>query len=259
LRGRNSHFDILPSAIITQTKIISDDDAIYIPKRALIKAFVEARDKLRVILIRRNHHGRYEGDEFNPTNQGEHSDADVSTDILPVGSQDPITTKTINDTTISKHKDTLSVSTVLLLFDSEHLTAMNLRKNVLLQQIQQNTQEGQQNTAYELCCTELQWLTNILTSPLHRHSKSPLLWSHRRWLISTMDMKENKLPENDLCSDGPSRNLPKEQQGSTLAIPDILEEMKVVFEAANAHPKNYYVSHYFFLYVITFLPCHAAF
>ncbi|KAI1388744.1 uncharacterized protein F4822DRAFT_255661 [Hypoxylon trugodes] len=66
---------------------------------------------------------------------------------------------------------------VLLLMDPEHLTAANTRKRLLI-----STLEG--NGPHEsILRREKQFVDSLLTSRLHRHTKSPVLWSHRRWLL----------------------------------------------------------------------------
>ena len=92
------------------------------------------------------------------------------------------------------------MTTIIILFDSEHLTAVNTRKRIMVQET-------------EMVAAEVQIITNILNSPLHRHAKSPLLWSHRRWLLLNFKIVK----------------------------PTILEEMTVILTASNCHPKNYYV------------------
>lgn len=58
-------------------------------------------------------------------------------------------------------------------------------------------------------------MDSCLTSHLHRHTKSPTLWGHRRWLV-------------DLSTSTPSKR-------------NVLEDLQsVVLVAAERHPKNYY-------------------
>ncbi|KKA26130.1 hypothetical protein TD95_003896 [Thielaviopsis punctulata] len=70
-------------------------------------------------------------------------------------------------------------SAVCLMMDAENLTAANTRKRLLAAEIQNATGEALQ----ELLWGEKWLLDSILTSWLHRHTKSPTLWSHRRWLL----------------------------------------------------------------------------
>lgn len=95
-----------------------------------------------------------------------------------------------------------SLSKVMLLFDSEHQTAGNTRKRL----IQQNLLSAEH---------ELAFLNVIFTSPLPRHTKSPVLWNHRRFLLDRL-----------------------------LDPPSLQEEMSIIFKAGERHPKNYHAWNY---------------
>ncbi|KAI1083921.1 hypothetical protein F5B20DRAFT_576859 [Whalleya microplaca] len=73
--------------------------------------------------------------------------------------------------------EVMAATAVLLLMDPEHLTAANVRKRA----IAAATEKGKLN-ALSLR-REKQFVDSLLTSRLHRHTKSPTLWSHRRWLL----------------------------------------------------------------------------
>ncbi|KAK7227234.1 hypothetical protein V2G26_015237 [Clonostachys chloroleuca] len=99
---------------------------------------------------------------------------------------------------------------VTLLLDPEHLTAANLRKKVLENEINTNTEEIQ-----NLLKAEKYFVDSLLTSRLHRHSKSPTLWNHRRWII--------------------------DQANRRGLLGDIEQDLKdVVFVSGVRHPRNYY-------------------
>jgi hypothetical protein len=103
----------------------------------------------------------------------------------------------------------LTMTALILLFDPEYLTAANSRKRVIQAEI---SNSGAARSTLE---KEKRFLDSLLTSRLHRHTKSPTLWSHRRWLITTLA----------------SVNLPV----------DILGDIRdVVFVAGERHPRNYY-------------------
>ncbi|TGJ85368.1 hypothetical protein E0Z10_g3404 [Xylaria hypoxylon] len=72
--------------------------------------------------------------------------------------------------------DVTAATSILLLMDPEHLTAANIRKRVL-------SRSG--NPTQATLRTEQQFVDTLLTARLHRHTKSPTLWSHRRWLVTT--------------------------------------------------------------------------
>jgi len=68
---------------------------------------------------------------------------------------------------------------------------------------------------------ELEFLNFIFTSPLPRHTKSPILWTHRRFVI---ELLSGETP-------------PK---GSPSLTPSLQDEMTVILLAAERHPKNYH-------------------
>lgn len=109
-----------------------------------------------------------------------------------------------------KHAELLGATAVMLLMDPEHLTAANIRKR-LIQSYQQVSRAD-----FEVALKrELVFVDSYLTSRLHRHTKSPTLWSHRRWLL--------------------------ERCQSIQMEHDIQQDLKtVVLIAAERHPRNYY-------------------
>lgn len=104
----------------------------------------------------------------------------------------------------------LAVTNVILLMDPEHLTAANSRKRLVCS-------EGHNpaGSELELIRKDKFFIDSLLTSRLHRHTKSPTLWSHRRWLI---------------------------QKAQSHGIqPDVVENLeRVVMIAGERHPRNYY-------------------
>ncbi|KAK7977548.1 hypothetical protein PG988_005038 [Apiospora saccharicola] len=106
-------------------------------------------------------------------------------------------------------RETVEATSVILLMDPEHLTAANTRKRAISSQLQPGSLPTQALHA------ELQFIDSLLTSRLHRHTKSPTLWSHRRWLIHSLgSLRPPELITSDLVN--------------------------VVMVAAERHPKNYY-------------------
>lgn len=98
---------------------------------------------------------------------------------------------------------------VMLLFDPEHLSAANARKRIL-----EDAPSNSEDTT-ELLMYEKTLIDSLLTSPLHRHTKSPNLWSHRRWLMER-----------------------HRDAGLTM---DAAEDLRtVIFVSAERHPRNYY-------------------
>jgi hypothetical protein len=109
-----------------------------------------------------------------------------------------------------KHAELLGATAVILLMDPEHLTAANTRKRLILSYRKVSRAEFEVALKRELVFVE-----SYLTSRLHRHTKSPTLWGHRRWLL-------------EMC-----RSIHMEQ--------DVQQDLKtVVLIAAERHPRNYY-------------------
>lgn len=107
----------------------------------------------------------------------------------------------------------LRPTTVLLLVDPEHLTAANARKRAILQ-------DAHSDGYIRECLGREKWFVDsLLTSRLHRHTKSPVLWSHRRWLLSQF-----------------------QTHGLQVDVP--LEIRTVILVSGERHPKNYYAWHH---------------
>lgn len=112
----------------------------------------------------------------------------------------------------------LGITAVMLFMDPEHLTSANTRKRVILRKLARADVD-----ARDVVLKEKYFLDSLLTSRLHRHTKSPTLWSHLRWLLRLF----------------PANNQP------VCVLDDI---QRVVFVAAERHPRNYYAwSHARFL------------
>ncbi|TLD09229.1 uncharacterized protein PgNI_07593 [Pyricularia grisea] len=115
---------------------------------------------------------------------------------------------------ISQHESqVLEATAVMLLFDPEHLTAANTRKRIFLLQARRG---GTADCFAPLLSREMWLVDSLLTSRLNRHTKSPTLWGHRRWLIW-------------MCI-------------TTWGLPvDVYDSfVKVVMVSAERHPRNYY-------------------
>ncbi|KAF3912980.1 hypothetical protein AA313_de0207857 [Arthrobotrys entomopaga] len=140
--------------------------------------------------------------------------------------------------------DLLSSSLILILHDPEHITAINARKRLLLSLFPPQTPFPFDSTQYEVTpYTEYTLLTSILTSPLHRHTKSPHLWSHRRWLLTTYPSLKCAPPTSTPSSSStsvPSRPSTSSSSTSKLLRKWCRKEITTILRAASTHPKNYY-------------------
>ncbi|KAG6030393.1 hypothetical protein E4U41_000114 [Claviceps citrina] len=74
-------------------------------------------------------------------------------------------------------ENVMRATAVILLMDSEHLTAANTRKRVLARGAW-----SEERRRRELM-RESFLMNSLLRSRLHRHTKSPVLWNHKRWLL----------------------------------------------------------------------------
>ncbi|KAK1830779.1 hypothetical protein QBC39DRAFT_103588 [Podospora conica] len=107
-------------------------------------------------------------------------------------------------------EELLAATAVMLLMDPEHLTAANTRKRLL----QGQRKSGNSNFSASLLAEKF-FLDSLLTSRLHRHTKSPTLWGHLQWLLPLF------IPS-----------------GIPVDIQDDIS--KIVFVAGERHPRNYY-------------------
>lgn len=119
----------------------------------------------------------------------------------------------------------LVITEVMLLFDCEHLTACNWRKRRLLAALARcQSDPGRHSQLLQVLRTELTLLQSYQCSPLHRHTKSPTLWSHRVWVLKQLLKLEGQSPESLLDIER--------------------HELAIVLRAAELHPKNYYAFTY---------------
>ncbi|KAI9872176.1 MAG: hypothetical protein M1830_001995 [Pleopsidium flavum] len=119
---------------------------------------------------------------------------------------------------------------IILLFDPEHLTAANLRKKRLLR-LEAPDYSGLSEVLTKAIKNELAFLETLLTSPLHRHTKSPTLWYHRHWLVQKY--------LNQLCQ---TQSILLGEHGNSEDDRKLLwmSEFEVIMRASDRHPKNYY-------------------
>jgi hypothetical protein len=111
----------------------------------------------------------------------------------------------------------------MLLFDPEHITVANYRKRRILK-IKEEDKSGLaiRNAVRQ----EMIFLDSILTSPLHRQSKSPTLWHHRAWLLELLI----PITPVSYC------------KGDLLFF--LGAELDAVLKSGERHPRNYYAFQY---------------
>ncbi|EFQ98801.1 hypothetical protein MGYG_01817 [Nannizzia gypsea CBS 118893] len=124
-----------------------------------------------------------------------------------------------------------AASTVILVFDSEHLTACNWRKRRIVRSLSKQGSDAIDRpppspSPLPLLCAECNFTASLLGSPLHRHAKSPTLWYHRFWLMQVYLRHQHHY----------SYQQPKAEM--------LKREVELVLRAAEHHPMNYYAFSY---------------
>ncbi|KAL2265689.1 hypothetical protein VTJ83DRAFT_6789 [Remersonia thermophila] len=121
----------------------------------------------------------------------------------------------LDGATLQPDEAVFALTAVILLFDPEYLTAANVRKRLLQARLSSATSGDVRGLLQGEFC----FVDTLLTSRLHRHTKSPTLWSHRRWLVTVQASRGG---------------------GIDFSV-DVLKAVRdVVFVAGERHPRNYY-------------------
>lgn len=126
---------------------------------------------------------------------------------------------------LSSIKEIDDATRIILLYDPEHLTAANARKQNLLNILSMKAVYGPMHQMMLSFAVqkELWFLTSILTSPLHRQTKSPTLWYQRAWIYFTFV---------DHC----------DFLFATKGY--LMGELEIVLKSAERHQHNYYAFNY---------------
>ncbi|MDI1487206.1 MAG: hypothetical protein OHK93_006475 [Ramalina farinacea] len=192
--------DILPSSSGPDIQYSSTDHALGIPKRTLIAAFLVARGLFFTYLSSLGH---------GSISAGEDEGGD-------------------------KGEEMMQATSVMLLYEPNHGTAINARKRYILSHFHRPSSSVAGSSDDDVVVNgELIWLESYLTSPLPKHTKSPTLWAHRAWLLRLFVIP------------GLGDSVPglqgKRKQGISDDGRRLLErEMDVVMRAGERHPRNYY-------------------
>jgi protein prenyltransferase alpha subunit repeat containing protein 1 len=125
--------------------------------------------------------------------------------------------------------DVLLATFVVLLFDPEHLTAANIRKRMLLEGWKVEVGGYGDRLMPQATKRELVAIETLLTSPLHRHTKSPTLWYHRRWVLRQW-----------LTCALLDEEIPLRPDAGWLWQYVYRPELLMVMKAGEQHPRNYY-------------------
>lgn len=131
------------------------------------------------------------------------------------------------------------VTAIILLFDCEHLTACNWRKRrlaCLLRSVDPVTMNNNatRDRVVRTLENELTLLESFISSPLHRHTKSPTLWQHRLWTLDLFLRVRGSWPVSS-----------EEDAFSLKSFQDLFNaELAIVLRSGEQHPRNYYAFTY---------------
>lgn len=216
-RDRILEFEILPRG---SGPLLQDGCSVGLSKEALVQSFVAARQIFFKAGTRSPCLDPGEGESGEtPRDQDEESE---SVDIA---------------------------SQILLLFDCEHLSACNYRKRRLASAINAHDFTTASHASHERLVlrleSELTLTTTLLTSRLHRHTKSPTLWQHRLWVMTRVLRVQGLDPTDRLMSQGLAPGQLNPNPPSLETIRELfVAEADVVLRAGELHPKNYYAFSY---------------
>ncbi|PGH08267.1 hypothetical protein AJ79_06053 [Helicocarpus griseus UAMH5409] len=227
--------------------LLHEGNEIGISKKTLVQCFIKARQIFFNLPIE------------TVTQDSKSSNQQRSAPEIQIQHDTPHTTyPAILDDSQTTHL--LLQTEILLLLDTEHLTACNWRKRRIcaLQERQSQcpttttttTSSSPTSTNQYLAAlhSEIAFTTTILRSPLHRHTKSPVLWFHRKWVMTQLlDVYSDAL----IVAFAGSHHLPEydvsktAESSSSAAIEHIINyEVSIVLQAGAHHPKNYYAFSY---------------
>ena len=162
---------------------------------------------------------------------------------------------------LTAFKLVMCATQIMLLFDPEHITAANARKRHLQNLAETSSGFSGSNSTNLLddyIRKELWLLDSLQSSPLRKHTKSSLLWYHRRWLLDeflewVLDVQRNDvlgskrmsvlvsstpLPSGS-ASSGPASGNPLLDATDVLWRSFVEPELRMICKAGERHPSNY--------------------
>ncbi|KAG0146513.1 hypothetical protein CROQUDRAFT_657326 [Cronartium quercuum f. sp. fusiforme G11] len=134
-----------------------------------------------------------------------------------------------NKTLLSNLND---LTKVLLIHNPDHVTALSIRKQLLLRS------NAQDDSDDRLLCDEIMFeefkFTTLILS-IASHAKSASLWEHRRWCLTSLH-----LLQHERMSHSPNPNIPfySARIAPTSCTTD--EEFEFSLRCANVYPRNYF-------------------
>lgn len=155
----------------------------------------------------------------------------------------------------------LDATTVMLLWDPNHVSAINHRKRFLVSYLKPTPEptmtiyngekkdpEGaaaDKKKMFESAVEqELKLLETLLTSPLPKHTKSSTLWTHRLWLLTLTGLSPHQRhpSPSTLKINNPGTRAEAEEEAAEKNT--WLHELDLVLRAGERHPRNYYAWQY---------------
>jgi hypothetical protein len=112
------------------------------------------------------------------------------------------------DSQLVSLEDISRSTAVILLMDPEHLTAANTRKRLIRGKWREEDLQDKLHLEKHL-------IDSLLTTRLHRHTKSPTLWNHRRWLMEQYRLQNIEVTAEDSLT-------------------------RTIMISGERHPRNYY-------------------
>ena len=150
------------------------------------------------------------------------------------------------DRNSNRKEEAYKATTVLLLWDPNHLTAANFRKRWIrdialdietgpgLQASENGNGNGKGKERVKAAVQrELLFLETLTTSPLKKHTKAPTLWAQREWLVRTF--WDYAVHNNDDEREEETHSAEKDTVKRFWN-----EELGIVMRAGERHPRNYY-------------------
>lgn len=221
--GSSLEIEILPSALCPPgpPTIQRDGNCIGVPKTLLVSAYLHAVGILfggpngtEPTLVRSSSPPSLSFQTSNPS---------IPLDLLYIIIKIQILTHT-------PPQAAFEATSIIILLAPEHLTAANLRKRYLV--------SLDPPALLKALHRELRFLDSILNSPLHRHVKSPTLWSHRRWLLTKYLLQLYSKP---VTSPTESHTANNDNNSDTSTATSIVSTcLSTILRAANHHPRNYH-------------------
>ncbi|KAF8418604.1 hypothetical protein EV426DRAFT_318033 [Tirmania nivea] len=149
----------------------------------------------------------------------------------------------INSSPETLRRRKLEAATILLVFDSEHLTAANYHREYFSIGHHESSSLCVPEWSVE---AEFMLVEGLLTSPgLDKHSKSPTLWSLRRWLVEKFGLGELRRSSVEVFEVPVGRGVGGDGKRKHEELMErVQHELGMVRTAGDIHARNYHAWQY---------------